>query len=229
MYGEIAQAAIKLAPMFYDIYKNWNTQPGQGGTEQQSQIPLYGKEQQEAFNKLLQQGLGGLSATQGGFAPYEAQARERFQQKTIPSIQERFAGRGESGALNRALAQAGRGLEGDLATTQAQTLMQMLGLGLTPQFQTRIHQPGPGLAEQFAAQGAQIGPQIMELLKLLQKQGGGRGGTSKFDEDINRGLGESQQEFQEFLGQFTPEQYRQRMAQDILGGKLGGFNIFGGS
>ena len=147
-----ATIALLVGSKLFDYF----TRPG----EQNTQVPLYGQQQNQAMNQLLQQGLSGLSGGPGG---YENAARANFEQKTIPTIAERFAGRGDSGALNRALAQGARGLETDIAANRSQDLFKMLNIGLTPQFQQRFHQPGPGIGQEFAG----LPLQLMMLSKLF--------------------------------------------------------------
>lgn len=99
-------------------------------------------DQTSLINQLIAQygGQGGLqeqamNALKGylpggeAFSPIEAQAREGFQQQTIPSIVESL-GQGQKGssALNQALASAGSGLESQLAAQKSQMGMQAIGM-----------------------------------------------------------------------------------------------------
>ena len=111
---------------------------------------LYTPQQQQAFNTVLQQALGGLGQNQFDFAPIEAKARKGFAEQTIPSIAERFTqlGAQRSGAFQQALGQAGSGLESDLAAMksdynlkQQQYLQDLLGIGLKPQYEA-YYRPG---------------------------------------------------------------------------------------
>lgn len=76
-------------------------------------------EVQSQFDQLMSQLL--TKQQEGGFdfAPIEQQAREGFEQKTIPTIAERFtamgAGGGKSSAFTQGLGQAGSNLESALA------------------------------------------------------------------------------------------------------------------
>lgn len=83
---------------------------------------------------LYEQALKGLSSFLPGgegYAPIEVQAREGFQQQTIPQIMEAMGagGRGSS-SLNQALAQGGAGLESSLAAQRAQGGMTAAGQAL---------------------------------------------------------------------------------------------------
>jgi len=87
------------------------------------------------------------------FGPIAQQARERFNEQTIPSLAERFAGLGALGSsgFNRQLAQAGRGFETDLSALQSKfalqrqpALNQLLGLGLTEPYLSNLTASNPG-------------------------------------------------------------------------------------
>jgi len=107
-------------------------------------------ENQALFNDLISQILGQYQ--QGGFdfEPVAQQARTQFEQKTVPSIAERFTSMGggqRSSGFQQALGQAGAGLEGQLASLgsqyglQQQGLLQnLLGMGRQePLFQQQSH------------------------------------------------------------------------------------------
>jgi len=149
-------------------------------------IQRFTPEQQQALSQLLQTGLGGLGEGLD-FGPIEEQARTQFEQRTVPSIAERFAGLdalGSSG-FQQSLGQAGAGLESQLAAQKSQfglqkqgLLQNLLGLGLQPQYETlyQPRQPGflesvtPGLA---GGLGQAIGSLPM-LLSLLSGRAGGQ-------------------------------------------------------
>lgn len=164
---------------------------GQG--PQERKFEKFTPDQQDALNKLLMESLGGL--TQGGglgalqdlisgkgtsFDPIERSAREGFEQKTIPTLAERFTALGgqRSSGFNQALAQAGRGLESDLASQRAGyglqqgglqlgalgQLRSLLGLGLTPQFENNYMKRQPGFLENV---GVGLAGGLPSLLKLL--------------------------------------------------------------
>src|SRR6267142_2202947 len=95
-----------------------------------------------ALQQLLSQGMQNTN-----FQGIEDLARKNFQQKTIPSLAERFTAlsgdtRGSS-AFQGALGQAGSDLESQLAALRGQYGLQQLSLGLTPQFEN-MYQQGQG-------------------------------------------------------------------------------------
>jgi len=140
-----------------------------GGTpHRREQVPLYGQQQQQGFEQILQQALQGLQGNQFDFGPIEQQARSGFAQKTIPSIAERFTSMGEGGqgssAFQGALGRAGAGLEESLGGMKQQyglqqqgNLMNMLRMGLTPQFQNVEYGREPGMLELMAGPLAKAG------------------------------------------------------------------------
>lgn len=149
-------------------------------------ISRFSPEQSSALNKLLSQGLQGMGQLQQpSFDPIEQRARSQFEQRTIPTIAERFTSMGgqASSAFPELLGQAGAGLEEDLAAQRAlfgqqqygqqfQNLMSLLNLGLTPQFDTlyRPEQPSflqsllPGLA-------GGLGQSLPSIIQLLSQFG----------------------------------------------------------
>ena len=179
--------AISAGQGLYNLFgggskSNQKTNPM--GTHEQ--ISRFTPSQSQALNDLLMQGVGGLKGLQApSFDPIEQHARSQFQQKTIPSIAERFAGLNaqSSSAFPQALGEAGADLESMLASQKAQFgqqqygqqlnhLMSLLNLGLTPQYDTlyRPEQPSlwqstlPGLA-------AGVGQSLPSLFKLLSQFG----------------------------------------------------------
>lgn len=116
-------------------------------------------QQQSALSQLLSMGLGGLQDPTAGFAPIEERARMQFQDRTIPSLAERFTAMGgqRSSAFQQALGQAGAGLESQLAAQRAQfgqqnigQLLQLLQLGLQPQIDRAMIPGGPGVLGSLA-------------------------------------------------------------------------------
>jgi hypothetical protein len=151
-----------------------------GGTPGRfDQVGRYNPNQERAFNQLLSQGLQGLMNPQAGFQPIANQARQQFQNQTVPSLAERFTA-GAGGALSSPafasqLGSAGAQLEGNLASGAAQygmnnqsNLLQMLGMGLQPQFDTYQN---PGQAG-FAQNAMPSISSIMQILPLLGRLGG---------------------------------------------------------
>ncbi len=92
-----------------------------------------GQQSQQGFQpqQLLNQLLGNLQNNSFDFAPFEQQARTDFQQKTIPSILERFNAMGsnsDSSGLRRDLGAASSGLETGLGQLRGQFGLQQQGL-----------------------------------------------------------------------------------------------------
>lgn len=181
-----------LGPLGKSIKKN--PQPymdfifGQGAKTKTQ--PIYNPEQEDLLNQLLgslqQQIPAGLQNLQnilggeeGAFDAFQAPARRDFEQKTLPTIAERFtgtfgAGSQRSSAFGQALGTAGRELEENLASQRAglqsdafSQLMQLLGPALAPR-QYQYQQPRqPGFLENLGvplAQGAAKAAPLMGLL-----------------------------------------------------------------
>lgn len=115
------------------------------------QAPTRSNVQMEAMNQLLSSILPQLQQNIG-FEPIAEAAQQRFQQQTLPSISERFAGMNaqRSSGYNQALANAQRDLQTQLAGQQAQfqlgqqsNLGSLLGIGLQPQFENIYQEGGP--------------------------------------------------------------------------------------
>lgn len=142
-----------------------------GGLEQVSTVTP----QQQGILQLLQQlGIYGLQNPYEGFEGIEQQARRQFNEQTVPSLYERFAGMGNnalsSGTLTSQLSQAGAGLESDLAAQKAQygqqnmqQILQLLQLGLNPQTEN-VYRPGQNGVTQNA---------ILSLIRSLTPSFGG--------------------------------------------------------
>ncbi len=122
-------------------------------------------EQQSIMQLLQQLGAFGLQNPTAGFEPIEQQARNQFQQHTVPGIAERFTSMGagnalSSGTFNSQLGQAGAGLEGDISAQKAQfgqqnmqQLLQMLQLALQPQFENSYRPREAGALEELGKAG----------------------------------------------------------------------------
>ena len=145
-----------------------------GSSAKNEQVPRFTPEQQQALSQILSMGLGGLQNNKFDFGPIEDQAREGFQQKTIPGIAERFTALGggqRSSAFPQILGQAGSGLEKGLAAMKSQYGLQqqnqfqnLLGLGLTPSFENLYHQRQPGFLENAGTQAASMLPYLLMFL-----------------------------------------------------------------
>ncbi len=88
------------------------------------------------INQYLGRGVGGLDLPggQSNFAPIAEQAQRNFQQRTVPTLAERFGSLGNSSGaslsspdLYKQLGNAGANLEGDLASLQSQHGLQQQG------------------------------------------------------------------------------------------------------
>jgi len=127
---------------------------GLGPTEAQfKEFERFTPQQQSALSQILSMALGGIQDPTAGFAPIEERARMQFEERTIPTIAERFTALGgqRSSAFRQALGQAGAGLESQLGEQRAQfgqqnlaQLLSMLQLGLQPQFERAMIPGGPG-------------------------------------------------------------------------------------
>jgi len=154
-----------------------------GEGEKTKTKPIYNPEQEQLLNtalgglqQQLPMGLGNLKNILGGdqetFDAFFAPARRQFEQKTLPSIAERFTGTlGEgsqrSSAFGQQLGEAGRALEEDIFSQKLGLqqnalgqLLQLLGPALSPrQFEYTVPRR-PGFLENIlgaVAQGAGAG------------------------------------------------------------------------
>src|ERR1700678_3629875 len=77
------------------------------------QIPRYGQQGQQALINLLMQGQNNMNNPYQGFQPIEQAARSNFQNKTLPTLFERFSGMGNNALSSPALMQnlAGHGVD----------------------------------------------------------------------------------------------------------------------
>lgn len=137
-----------------------------GSPEKYGQLSKYSPDNQSQFNQIISQllsRLGGGAGSEFDFGPIEDQARSGFEQKTLPSIAERFtamgAGGGRSSAFGQQLGAAGSDLEQSLASMRQQyglqrqgLLQNLLGLGQQEPF----YQPrSSGFLENLGTAGAQ--------------------------------------------------------------------------
>lgn len=152
----------------------------EGGVKQEQ---LHTPEQQNILKLLLSQGGQGLQNPYVGFAPIAQQARNQFNQQTVPSLAQRFTSMGSnalsSPAFASQLGQAGSGLEEALAAMQSQygvqnqqNALSLLSLGLTPSFQNFYQKRQPGFGENifqnFTDQLLQDPSQLINALKALK-------------------------------------------------------------
>jgi hypothetical protein len=151
---------------------------GKEGGIQQAQT--YTPQQQNILQFLQQQGHQGLQNPYQGFQPIAQQARNQFNQQTIPSLAERFASMGQnslsSPTFASQLGQAGAGLEEALAALQSQygmqgqqNALQQLALGLSPQFENYYQQSQPGFTENLFNGAGQAAPSFYQSYLLNKK------------------------------------------------------------
>lgn len=151
-----------------------------GKPEKMQQFSTVNPQQQGALSQLLSQAMGGLQGNKFDFAPIEAQARQGFQQKTIPGIAEMFSGMGSGGgqrssAFAHSLGQAGSDLETNLAGMKANygmqqqdQLMNMLRTALMPQTENIFRPAQQGFfGNMLGGIGQGAGTSISKLLPLL--------------------------------------------------------------
>lgn len=153
-----------------------------GEGEQTRQFPRFTPQQQQVLSQLLQ-GAGGLvpsginylqnilGSSPEAFEAFEAPTRRAFEERTVPTLAERFSALGggqRSSAFGQQLAQAGTRLEEALgaqrAGLQGQALAQLqslLGLGTTPQFETAFSPRQPGFLENIGTQAASFLPLLL--------------------------------------------------------------------
>lgn len=145
-----------------------------GSPEAIENVSTVTPEQQGIMQLLQQLGVYGLQNPYEGFEGIENQARNQFNQQTVPSLAERFTSMGQnslsSPAFASQLGQAGAGLESDLAAQKAQfgqqnmqQILQMLQLGLNPQSENIFRPQQNGLAQNA----------ILTLIKSLSPSFGG--------------------------------------------------------
>ena len=151
---------------------------GKEGGIQQAQT--YTPQQQNILQFLQQQGHQGLQNPYQGFAPIAQQARNQFNQQTVPGLAQRFASMGQnslsSPSFASQLGQSGAGLEEALAALQSQygqqyqqNALQQLALGLSPQFENFYLNSQPGLTEKLFNGAGQAAPSFYQSY-LLNKQ-----------------------------------------------------------
>lgn len=132
-----------------------------GAPGRREQFPRFTPEQKSALDRLLSEGMEGVS-----FAPIEERARRGFAEETIPSLAERFTAMGggqRSAAFRGALGRAGAGLETGLGALRSQLGMQQLGMGLQPQFESAYFPRQAGMLEAGAQSLGQLLPLLMYL------------------------------------------------------------------
>lgn len=135
--------------------------------------------QLDILNQLAPLAFSGIQQSQN-IDPILEQARTQFQQKTIPSIAERFVAMGGknalgSGAFTSQLGQAGSQLEESLAALKVQhqqallpLLMNLLGMGLQPQYDIIQKNYTPGFGERALGGTIQGATSLLPLLALLK-------------------------------------------------------------
>lgn len=138
-----------------------------GSPGRMEQTPILGADQRSAMGDMLGQARQGIAEHKFNAAPMLQQARNRFNQQTIPSLAERFTSMGSGGQRSSAFAgslgAAGSGLEQDLASLEQQfnmqdrgQLMQLLSMALRPQFENTYMASTPGFLHGLASGGGQV-------------------------------------------------------------------------
>lgn len=133
--------------------------------------------QYSALNDILGQLGGAYSEQPYNFRPIAAQAQQRFQEQTLPSIAERFAGMNatQSSGFGRAATQAGKDFESSLAALQSQHalqrmpyLNQLASLGLTEPYLSNLGAgSGGSLGSLLSGTGSVVGSGIKALKAFL--------------------------------------------------------------
>jgi hypothetical protein len=147
-----------------------------GYNSQLQQLPRFSQEQQGLLSQVGQGALQGLQQNPANFGPIADLAQKRFQERTIPTLAERFTSLGASPTQFQGYAAgAGADLQAQLAAMQSQhelqqrgQYLQQAGLGLQPSFEN-IYIPqtsgllgaaAPGLA-QYGLQAAASNPEAV--------------------------------------------------------------------
>lgn len=135
----LIMAGIQAAPAVFggvkDIYKWWKGPTPEEVQQQQLQQQLqqgYGNAGLQLLQQLqqpLQGQVGQVDIPALDIGALQQQARQNFQQQTVPALAERFTagGGGRSSAFNQQLAQAGGNLEAQLAALGPQFEQQRRG------------------------------------------------------------------------------------------------------
>ena len=140
-----------------------------GKSESSQQVPMFSPQIMALKDKMAPELWQQLMGGQFDFGPIEDLARQGFQQKTIPSIMNRFnmGDNRSSSAQFGALGQAGQGLDTNLAAMrqnyglQRQNLLaSLMGNAMTPSFETNMRPRQAGGIEQGMGS-------LMQLLPLL--------------------------------------------------------------
>lgn len=122
------------------------------------QIPRFG-ETQLGLQQSITDRIQGLLGQPSNFEPIAAQARQQYQEQTLPAIKNQFSTPGASSAYQNAIARGASNLEANLAALgsnynlQQQQLVPALGkLALEPQFETIYEPKQSGALQDFASQ-----------------------------------------------------------------------------
>ena len=139
-----------------------------GSPQRVTQAPTRSVQQMAGQDQLLSQSLQGLSGNKFDFAPIAQQARTQFQQKTIPTILDRFSQGRHSGALAGALSEAGAGLDEGLAGMESKYNLQQQGLlknmaqlGLGSNFENLVNPATSGLLQKLLPQLLGMGGDVL--------------------------------------------------------------------
>jgi hypothetical protein len=165
--------ATKKAP-----YGSMNAAQAVQGPNGLTQLSKFtGGPQQQLHDETIKQALallqGGKSQT---FQPIANEARANFASQTVPSLAERFGGKGNergSSALTGQIAGAGSGLERALAALQAQYGQKELGTllktGLQPSF-NNVNFEGSGAYSDIAGDIGEWLPKLLDAFNQYRNQ-----------------------------------------------------------
>jgi len=166
-----------------------------GTPAQAVRVDRFGKPQiglQENITERIQNLLG----QNPSFEPIAQQARQQYQEQSLPALKNQFSTPGASSAYQNAVSRGASNLETNLAALQSnynieqQKQIPALGkLALEPQFET-IYEP----AEQGAVQDlfGQLAPIIGQKgIDLLSNYLGGTAGTGNVAQNIAGGIGQA--------------------------------------
>jgi hypothetical protein len=164
-------------PTNWQEFSDMMSQAGSGGNGPGGnpadifRIQRFNEGQQAGMAQLLQQGLGDLN-TQGS----EDYARQQFNQRTIPSLAERFTHQGgqnrlQSSGFAQALTRGGSNLEGQLSGIRNQSAQFKTQQGLQQQFESLRGTPQQGFLDKVGPILQSLGQATPFLLKLFGSGG----------------------------------------------------------
>jgi len=149
------------------------------------QSPTMSKDQMQDADFTRRFGRNKMENPYAGFEPIAQRAQNQFDQRTVPSLAERFTSMGSGSALSSPafasqLGQAGQGLSDDLAGMMSeygmqnqQQGMQAMGLGMQPQFEnTYIPESQGFLSGMLGGLSSGLGGMASGGMSQFMQQGG---------------------------------------------------------